>query len=133
MIAERLCQPDIRSSGIQVVTGGTDCHLVLLDLSEAIEQGQFTDGADAEKYLESIGVTVNRNTVPNETRASRRPSGLRLATSALATRGFDDSAFAEVAEILADVLARAENGPSLASRVSALANRYPLYATTSLP
>ena len=133
IIAERLCQPDIRSSGIQVVTGGTDCHLVLLDLSEAIEQGRFTDGADAERHLESIGVTVNRNTVPNETRTSRRPSGLRLATSALATRGFDGSVFAEVAEILADALTRAATAPSLSRRVSALANQYPLYATTSLP
>lgn len=133
LLAERFCQPDVRSSGIQVVSGGTDCHLVLLDLSEAIERGLFTDGAHAERHLESIGVTVNRNTVPNEPRTSRRPSGLRLATSALATRGFDGPAFTEVAEILADALTRPTNSAGLARRVTALADRYPLYATTSLP
>ncbi len=90
-LAARLSQPDVQAAGISVLTGGTDVHLVLVDLRDS-----ELDGKVAEDRLHSIGVTVNRNAVPFDPRPPMVTSGLRIGTPALATRGFDDAAFAEV-------------------------------------
>ncbi len=96
IIAERLSQPDVADAGISVRSGGTDVHLVLVDLREA-----EIDGKQAEDLLHEIHITVNRNAVPNDPRPPMITSGLRIGTPALATRGFGDAEFNEVADIIA--------------------------------
>jgi glycine hydroxymethyltransferase len=126
ILAERLQQPDVAARGISVLTGGTDVHLVLVDLRHS-----ELDGQQGEDLLHSIGITVNRNAVPFDPRPPMVSSGLRIGTPALATRGLDAEAFAEVADIIASALA-AETGTSdvagLRSRVAALTDRFLLYA-----
>jgi glycine hydroxymethyltransferase len=110
--------------GVNVLTGGTDVHLVLVDLRES-----ELDGQQAEDRLHGIGITVNRNAVPFDPRPPMVTSGLRVGTSALATRGLQADDFAEVGSILARALVpgfEAVKG-ELADRVTAIADRYPLY------
>ncbi|MGN6415055.1 serine hydroxymethyltransferase [Flexivirga sp.] len=125
LLAERLLQQDAAQRGIRVLSGGTDVHLVLVDLRDA-----ELDGKQAEDRLHSIGITVNRNAVPDDPRPPMVTSGLRIGTPALATRGFGDAEFTEVADIIAatliadDIDAVADD---LRSRVAALTARFPLY------
>jgi glycine hydroxymethyltransferase len=110
--------------GVNVLTGGTDVHLVLVDLRESELDGQM-----AEDRLHEIGITVNRNAVPFDPRPPMVTSGLRVGTSALATRDLQDADFAEVGEIIATALTPAFDGTraELADRVTAIVERYPLY------
>jgi glycine hydroxymethyltransferase len=110
--------------GVNVLTGGTDVHLVLVDLRES-----ELDGQQAEDRLHDIGITVNRNAVPFDPRPPMVTSGLRVGTSALATRGLVEEDFREVGEIIATALTPAFEGAraELAERVTAIAERYPLY------
>ncbi|GGL89286.1 serine hydroxymethyltransferase [Nakamurella endophytica] len=130
LLAERLVADDVRSAGVSVLTGGTDVHLVLVDLRDS-----ELDGKQAEDRLHSIGITVNRNAVPFDPRPPMVTSGLRIGTPALATRGFDAADFTEVADVIAEALKApvGELEPALASslsgRVAALAGRRPLYAS----
>ncbi|MDR3036094.1 MAG: serine hydroxymethyltransferase [Kitasatospora sp.] len=125
ILAERLLQDDVTASGVSVLSGGTDVHLVLVDLRNSELNGQ-----DAEDRLHEVGITVNRNAVPNDPRPPMVTSGLRIGTPALATRGFDAADFREVADVIAETLkpgfdeAKAE---SLKARVTALAAKHPLY------
>jgi glycine hydroxymethyltransferase len=111
-------------SGVNVLTGGTDVHLVLVDLRES-----DLDGQQAEDRLHSIGITVNRNAVPFDPRPPMVTSGLRVGTPALATRGLQVDDFHEVGKILATALTPSFDGArdELAERVTAIADRYPLY------
>ena len=86
-------------AGITVLTGGTDVHLVLVDLRNA-----EIDGQQAEDRLDAIGITVNRNAVPFDPRPPMVTSGLRIGTPALAARGFGDDDFAAVADLIAEAL-----------------------------
>ncbi len=86
----------MKDAGIAVRSGGTDVHLVLVDLRDAA-----IDGKQAEDLLHEIHITVNRNAVPNDPRPPMVTSGLRIGTPALATRGFGDAEFHEVADIIA--------------------------------
>lgn len=127
ILAERLVQSDVADAGVSVVTGGTDVHLVLVDLKDSI-----LDGQQAEDLLARVGITVNRNAVPFDPRPPMVTSGLRIGTPALASRGFDEAAFEEVADIIAQVLIAGVAGdesvlPELAHRVDALAKEFPLY------
>ncbi|KUG61297.1 serine hydroxymethyltransferase [Kocuria rosea subsp. polaris] len=99
ILAERLLSPDVAAAGISVVSGGTDVHLVLVDL-----RGSALDGRQGEDLLAQVEITVNRNAVPFDPRPPMVTSGLRIGTPALATRGFDAEAFAEVADIIAETL-----------------------------
>jgi glycine hydroxymethyltransferase len=111
-------------SGVNVLTGGTDVHLVLCDLRESV-----LDGQQAEDRLHDIGITVNRNAVPFDPRPPAVSSGLRIGTPALATRGLQPEDFVEVGKIIATALqpdfdaSRAE----LVERTQAIVERYPLY------
>jgi glycine hydroxymethyltransferase len=113
--------------GVSVLTGGTDVHLVLVDLRES-----ELDGQQAEDRLHDIGITVNRNAVPFDPRPPMVTSGLRVGTPALATRGFTAADFTEVADVIAKALqptygtgdATAE---ALRARVATLVAKYPLY------
>jgi glycine hydroxymethyltransferase len=126
ILAERLSEQDCTDAGVRVLTGGTDVHLVLVDLVEST-----LDGQQAEDRLHSVGITVNRNAVPFDPRPPMITSGLRIGTPALATRGFGADDFAEVADIIAEAL-RPELDPAareaLRARVELLAKRHPLYA-----
>ncbi|GAA3287390.1 serine hydroxymethyltransferase [Nesterenkonia halobia] len=125
ILAGRLSEPDVASTGIRLVSGGTDVHLVLVDLRDA-----ELDGRQAEDRLHEIGITVNRNAVPFDPRPPKISSGLRIGTPALAARGFGDEEFAEVADLIAVALAPQLTDGELAElrdRVAALAARFPLY------
>ncbi|HMJ32321.1 MAG TPA: serine hydroxymethyltransferase [Baekduia sp.] len=114
--------------GVNVLTGGTDVHLVLVDLRDS-----EIDGQQSEDRLHDIGITVNRNAVPFDPRPPAVTSGLRVGTSALATRGLQAEDFREVGEIIATALtpAFAAQRDELADRVTAIAERYPLYEQLS--
>jgi glycine hydroxymethyltransferase len=124
ILAERLMAEDVKAAGIGVRSGGTDVHLVLVDLRDAA-----IDGKQAEDLLHRAGITVNRNAVPNDPRPPMVTSGLRIGTPALATRGFGDEQFAEVADVIARALIAGPDADvsALAARTAALADAFPLY------
>ena len=122
IIADRLTAPDMKAAGVDILTGGTEVHLVLVDLRNSPLNGQ-----EAEDELHEIGITVNRNSVPFDPRPPMTTSGLRIGTPALATRGFGDAEFTEVAEILAEALKPGANLESLRARVKTLTDAFPLY------
>lgn len=123
IIAERLQAADAQEAGIAIATGGTDVHLVLVDLVRS-----ELDGQQAEDRLHEVGITVNRNAVPNDPRPPRVTSGLRLGTPALATRGFGAEEFTEIADVIALALNGGADLESLRKRTAALADAKPLYA-----
>ncbi len=122
ILGERLTAPDAREAGIDVLTGGTDVHLVLADLRESP-----IDGRQAEDLLHEAGITVNRNAVPFDPRPPMTTSGIRIGTAALATRGFGEAEFARVADVIAGVLKPEPDLASLRAEVADLADRFPLY------
>ena len=125
ILADRLLQDDSRAAGIDVVSGGTDVHLVLVDL-----RNSELDGKQAEDRLHRVGITVNRNAVPFDPRPPMISSGVRIGTAALATRGFDLDGFAEVADVIAAALrpdADDADLDGLRARVDVLSRRFPLY------
>ena len=122
ILAERLMAEDAKANGLDVLTGGTDVHLVLADLRESP-----LDGQQAEDVLHTVGITVNRNAVPFDPRPPMVTSGLRIGTPALATRGFDDEEFTEVADVIAEALRPDPDLAALRTRVKALTDAFPLY------
>jgi glycine hydroxymethyltransferase len=123
IIAERLIQPDVAAAGVSVLTGGTDVHLILVDLRNSTLDGQM-----AEDLLHEAGITVNKNSVPNDPRPPMVTSGIRIGTPALATRGFGAKEFTEVADIIAHVLIPGSNIAELRARVRVLTEAIPLYS-----
>ena len=122
IIADRLNQKDITDAGISVLTGGTDVHLVLVDLRNAA-----IDGQTAQDVLHEAGVTVNKNSVPNDPRPPMVTSGIRIGAPALATRGFGATEFTEVADIIAEALKAGADTTALKARVRKLTEAFPLY------
>ena len=125
ILAKRLMQDDVRKAGATVLTGGTDVHLVLVDLRDS-----ELDGQQAEDRLHAINITVNRNAVPFDPRPPMVTSGLRIGTPALATRGFTEDDFVEVADIIAEALKLGfDDGVAarLRERVAVLTAKHPLY------
>jgi glycine hydroxymethyltransferase len=116
--------------GVNVLTGGTDVHLVLVDLRES-----ELDGMQAEDRLHEIGITVNRNAVPFDPRPPAVSSGLRVGAPALATRGVQVEDFSEIGSIIVAALQPGfdDAKTELAERVTAIADRYPLYAHLRAP
>jgi glycine hydroxymethyltransferase len=122
---------ELMSAGVNVLTGGTDVHLVLADLRDS-----ELAGPDAEERLDQIGITVNRNAVPNDPRPPMVTSGLRIGTSALATRGMQVQDFHEIGQVIAEALTGAfepSDVATLTERTRALAERYPLYPHLNSP
>ncbi|MET0590215.1 MAG: serine hydroxymethyltransferase [Naasia sp.] len=122
ILAERLTSADAKAAGIDVLTGGTDVHLVLTDL-----RNSEIDGKQAEDLLHDAGITVNRNSVPFDPRPPMVTSGVRIGTPALATRGFGDAEVTEVYDIIAHALTPGSDIVALRERVTVLADRFPLY------
>ena len=116
---------EMLASGVNVLTGGTDVHLVLADLRDS-----ELDGQQAEDRLHEVGITVNRNAVPFDPRPPAVSSGLRIGTPALATRGFQADDFREVGRVIGEALTgdfSEDKRSELSQRTRALAERYPLY------
>ncbi|SPF06552.1 serine hydroxymethyltransferase [Streptomyces sp. MA5143a] len=124
ILAERLTAPDARQAGVNVLSGGTDVHLILVDLRDS-----DLDGQQAEDRLHEVGITVNRNAVPDDPRPPMVTSGLRIGTPALATRGFTAADFTEVADIIAETLKPTHDTEALKARVKTLTAKHPLYPT----
>lgn len=118
VLAEELVKYDFK-----LVSNGSDNHLILIDLNN-----KDITGKDAEKRLDSIGITVNKNTVPNETKSPFVTSGVRIGTAAVTTRGFDEEDMKEVAALINDAIEnKDEDLSSLKNRVKALCSKHPLY------
>ena len=119
-----------KDAGVDVLTGGTDVHLVLADLRHS-----ELDGQQAEDRLHEIGITVNRNAVPFDPRPPMVTSGLRVGASALATRGLSAEDLREVGKIIGVALTPAfeQQRTELAERVAQIADRFPLYEHLSAP
>jgi glycine hydroxymethyltransferase len=113
--------------GFSLVSGGTDNHLVLVDLRESHPD---TTGKEAEAALEEVGIVLNANTVPGETRSAFNPSGIRAGSAALTTRGFDAEATRDVADLIAEVVDAPDDTSvkaAVADRVDELTETHPLY------
>jgi glycine hydroxymethyltransferase len=119
--ADALCD-ELIAGGLQVLTGGTDTHLLLLDL----RRSEWT-GKAAEERLDEVRLTVNRNTVPFDERPPTVASGVRIGTPAATMRGFEVEDFHEVARIICGALAEGADVAGLAGRALALCDRHPLY------
>lgn len=120
----RALAEELQERGVNILTGGTDVHLVLVDLGST-----GLDGQTAEDRLEEVGITVNRNAIPFDERPPMNPSGLRIGTSALATRGLVEDDMREIGRIMAAALSEdfEAKKEALLERSRALMRRYPLY------
>jgi glycine hydroxymethyltransferase len=114
----------LEAGGVPVLTGGTDVHLVLVDLTPS-----GLDGQTAEDRLDAVGITVNRNAIPFDPRPPMNPSGLRIGTPALTTRGLLEEDLSEIARVIATALSDdfEAQKDKLSERTQALMDRYPLY------
>jgi glycine hydroxymethyltransferase len=112
----------LQSGGLDVLTGGTDTHLLLVDL-----RGTEWSGKDAEERLAEVGITVNRNTVPFDERPPTIASGFRVGTPAMTMRGLDEDDFREVGAIMCDAMHAGADLSRLRARSAALVDRRPLY------
>jgi glycine hydroxymethyltransferase len=122
---------EMLAAGVNVLTGGTDVHLVLADLRDS-----ELDGQQGEDRLAEVGITVNRNAVPFDPRPPAVSSGLRIGTPALATRGFQADDFREIGKVIGEALTGDFSDAKrveLLERTSALAERYPLYPQLAEP
>jgi glycine hydroxymethyltransferase len=122
---------EMLAAGVNVLTGGTDVHLVLADLRDS-----ELDGQQAEDRLADIGITVNRNAVPFDPRPPAVSSGLRIGTPALVTRGFQVEDFREIGKVIGEALTgdfSEQSRAELSERTRALAERYPLYPQLAAP
>jgi glycine hydroxymethyltransferase len=123
----RALADQLHEHGFEIVSGGTDTHLVLVDLRPSHPD---TTGGTAEEALEEVGLVLNANTVPGETRSPFDPSGIRAGTPGLTTRGFDEAACREVADLIARVVDAPEDDATIegvATRVDELTDEFPLY------
>jgi len=119
---------ELIANGVEVLTGGTDVHLVLVDLGPT-----GLDGKSAEQRLEQVGITVNRNAIPFDERPPMNPSGLRIGTPALTTRGLVEDDMREIARVIAVALSDRFDAEreALGERTRSLMERYPLYPQLS--
>jgi len=112
----------LQEGGLEILTGGTDTHLMQVDLRNS----EWT-GKDAEERLHEVRITVNRNTVPFDERPPTVASGIRIGTPAMTMRGFDDEDFRETGRIICSALADSPDVDALLARVDALCTKRPLY------
>ena len=119
--AQALCK-GLQKRGIEIVSGGTDNHLMLIDLTK-----QDLTGKEVEKWLDEAHITANKNTIPNETRSPFVTSGIRLGTPAATSRGLNAEDFDKVAEAIALVINKKEEGIAPAREIVAgITAKYPL-------
>ena len=119
----RVLGKELVNRGFKLVSDGTDNHLILVDLNN-----KDVTGKEVENLLDTIGVTVNKNTVPNETRSPFVTSGIRIGTAAVTTRGFEEEDMKVIAEIIDEAIQNREGDLStLREKVEALCDKHPLY------
>lgn len=122
----RVLAESLQGQGVRIVSGGTDSHIVLVDVF-----ARGVRGKEAEKALDAAHITVNKNAIPFDVNPPLNPSGIRLGTPALTTRGFREEQMREVAELIGMVIENPQSDDTLATvrrRVSALTDKFPLYA-----
>jgi glycine hydroxymethyltransferase len=110
--------------GLRVVSGGTDNHLMLVDV-----MSQGVTGKDAERLLDDIGITVNKNQIPFDRQPPNTSSGIRVGTPAVTSRGMGEPEMREIGALIADTIAQRDDASShgpLAARVAAIAGRFPV-------
>ena len=112
----------LTDKGIDIVSGGTDNHMMLLDL-----RNKNITGKDTERMLDDIGITTNKNTIPFDPQSPFITSGIRVGTPAVTTRGFKEKDMAEIADIIALAIAKPESKTECSSRVKVLCDNHPLY------
>lgn len=112
----------LKKYGFDLVSGGTDNHLMLLDLTN-----KNISGKEYEGILEEIGITVNKNTIPNETRSPFITSGIRIGTPNITTRGMKEEQMEQIAYIMSRILSNPEEKKQLKAQVSDLARQFPIY------
>lgn len=131
IVNARVLSETLAAGGLDIVSGGTDCHMLLVDL-----RPKGVKGRDAERALERAGLTCNKNAIPFDPEKPAVTSGIRLGTSAGTTRGFDEVAFRQVGELILSVIdALADKGPEgdpqveqeVLSKVRGLCRRFPVY------
>lgn len=120
--AQALCK-GLQDRGIKIVSGGTDNHLMLVDLAD-----KSLTGKEVEKWLDAAHITCNKNTIPNDPQSPFVTSGIRLGTAAVSTRGFKTDDMDNVAEAIAMIIEDPEGNKGKAVEiVKALTEKYPLY------
>lgn len=117
----------IMANGVDIVSGGTDNHLMTVDLRK-----QGLTGKEVDAWLEEINITANKNTVPNDPQSPFVTSGVRLGTPAVTTRGMKQAEMQEMGKIIASCVLQSQSKPDLKQQVLALTNRFPLYAEMKL-
>jgi glycine hydroxymethyltransferase len=123
----RALSSSLQNEGFRVVSGGTDSHLVLVDVF-----GKGVRGKEAEKALDDAYITANKNAIPFDTNPPLNPSGVRLGSPAVTTRGFEEAEMTEVGSLIAYILTNINSDEvrhEVRQRVTALAERFPLYAS----
>lgn len=119
----KVLEEELKKYGFRLVSGGTDNHLLLIDLTN-----KDITGKDAEKLLDSVGITVNKNTIPFETRSPFVTSGIRIGTPAVTTRGFKEQEMKEIAYLINHVIENKDSDLKAArDKVNEICSRYPLY------
>ncbi|OPF51851.1 serine hydroxymethyltransferase [Clostridium baratii] len=119
----KVLRDELVKHGFKLVSGGTDNHLILVDLSN-----KDITGKEAEHLLDSIGITLNKNTVPNETKSPFVTSGVRIGTAAVTTKGYNEEDMKEIASIINDVIeSREEGSEELINRVRKLSSKHKMY------
>jgi glycine hydroxymethyltransferase len=122
----RALAASLEREGFRVVSGGTDSHMFLIDVF-----AKGLKGKEAEKGLDNAYITANKNAIPFDTNPPLNPSGIRLGSPAVTTRGFRESEMTEVGKLIAYVLNNVKSEEAIAEarkRVSAITDRFPLYA-----
>lgn len=113
---------EIKSNGVRLVSGGTDNHLVLVDVSSI-----DLTGKDAERKLDEVNITVNKNTIPNEAKSPFITSGIRLGSAAMTTRGLKEDDFKLIGKLICDVLLERKEKEEIIEEVKLIVKKYPLY------
>ena len=116
----------LESEGLKIISGGTDNHLMLIDVLSSLN----LTGKEAEEILDKINITVNKNTIPNETASPMKTSGIRLGTPAMTTRGLNEEEFKMIGHIIAKALKNKDNEKILAElkqEVLSLTSSHPMY------
>ncbi len=108
--------------GFKVVSGGTDNHLFLLDTVSSVN----LSGKEASDILEEVNITVNKNSIPNDTRKPWDPSGIRIGTPAITTRGFKEKDMLFIADLIADALKKRKDSKELKSKVRLFTKQFPI-------
>ncbi|WP_461204541.1 serine hydroxymethyltransferase [Clostridium sp. DL1XJH146] len=119
----KVLEIELKKYGFRIVSGGTDNHLLLLDLNN-----KEITGKEAEKLLDSVGITVNKNTIPYETRSPFVTSGIRIGTPAVTTRGFGEEEMKEIAYLINETIEKRDGSlTEIMERVHKLCSKFPIY------